>query len=80
MIIKTRYRDISFAETQKCIRPQRISQRKVDIDDWNKMRGRAVEIITPAGVGTSDWLCSGPFYRVVGESYAVCPHIAEIGD
>jgi hypothetical protein len=82
-IIRTRYRDVPFEEVLKCAskyHPRFPDERLW----WESHRARSVEIVTPAFRSgkwpRSKYACEGPFYAVAESAYAVCPHIAEIGD
>jgi hypothetical protein len=76
MLIETRYRDISWSEATKCQPVTAMTE-----SDWNKIRGTAVAIITPATTHVDKHvICSGPFYWRADRQKVVCPHIAEIGD
>ncbi len=83
MIVKTRYRDISFEEATKCC--TKAGLRLVRREDWEAVRGQPLEIITPP-VKERQWKyikCGAPFYRTAhcdDDSKGVCEHVAEIGD
>lgn len=81
-VIQTRYRDISFEEASKCASPEFLNGINGP-ETWEKNRGRAISIETPPTdlVDLRYWSCRGPFYYIAGSNeYAVCPHLAEIGD
>lgn len=86
MIVQTRYRDISFAECRKCVRPP--YNFWIHRPEWeNRLRAKPVAIVVPAIPAAEFrdvyWRCSGPFYRISGgepDGFVTCPHIAEIGD
>lgn len=86
MIIKTRYRDIPQDEVNKC-RTEAGRAAATPRDGVMTFRpGAPVNIETP-GVSRSELnaiylACDGPFYFIAGTArkFAVCPHIAEIGD
>lgn len=77
-IVQTRYRDIPWediAAIHNPVMPQ-------DSIDWDsQMRGRAVEILTPALLDSDG--CGGPWFTILNgptKALWVCPHLAEIGD
>lgn len=85
MIIQTRYRDISWEEASACIVAPQVETRQW----WEGRRGQAMQIEAPpaANIRPERWKCTGPWFDVVGEVhcihggvFAVCPHMAEIGD
>lgn len=75
MVIETRYRDIPFEEFVACA--EKPGENAVQW--WEVHRGQPVEILTPP-CSVINFACDGPFYKVKGEPWAVCSHIAEIGD
>lgn len=81
MILKTRYRDIPFEEALKCAAPGSPDWTR---ERWEFWKGRTFSVIAPPcdprrALGV--FSCEGPFYVGVDHpEYAVCPHIAEIGD
>lgn len=81
VVIQTRYRDISDEETK--VHHAHMGESLPN--NWENLRGRAIEIVTPAVESVSREIgCGQPWYRVVKpliKTYNyVCPHIAEIGD
>ncbi len=78
MIIETRFRDISYEEMDACA-VKHAKRRQNCRSWWAANRGKPITIETPS-IQAVDFTCDGPFYRVAGEMFAVCPHIAEIGD
>ncbi len=79
MTIKTRYRDIPWEEMIPCVINPRTDMR----GEWERRRGKPVELRVPACAGHAHpyQSCKGPFFLVVaGGKGCVCPHIVEIGD
>ena len=77
MIIQTRYRDIPFEELDRACVPESEPVNRVK---WARLRGTPVRIYVPAVENVAHFSCAGPFYQIVDEYDAVCPHQAEIGD
>lgn len=83
MIIETKYRDIPFEEIASCSHAAQSGHAGWSRERWDCWRGKPISIITPAAdpARAAGFVCGGPFFQVAGYSeYAVCPHIAEIGD
>ncbi len=80
MIIKTRYRDIPWEEVKECFKVKEL--RPEAERNWESvLRGKDIHVVAPGVLGgNGQWACDGPFYWISGQSYGVCPHIAEIGD
>jgi hypothetical protein len=79
MTVTTRFRDIPFAEAQRCFRVAGPEPSAL----WELlMRDSEVTIHTPAVTENPNLACEGPYFAVVcgPHKVVVCPHIAEIGD
>ena len=79
MVTRTRFRDVPFEEVVDCMGGDSAYGR----DFWNRHRGKPVDIDTPARTDTENFRargCLGPFFKMTGTPYNLCPQLAEIGD